>query len=149
MFQVGYGVKWTEEQNVLRGKVCWAANCAEEQGVMRSNGCWEANCAEEKRVLGSKGGWGVKCSKKKNIPVGKVCWGVKCVKKQTVTSQFEANCSFEQKITMQRVPKQENVLRSKVCLSHVFVKRCRHTNQDLPSENKGKWAQAETTSKSD
>ena len=118
--KVGYGVKWTEEQNVLRGKVCWAANCAEEQGVMRSNGCWEANCAEEKRVLGSKGGWGVKCSKEKNIPVGKVCWGVKCVKKQTVTSQFEANCSFEQKITMQRVPKQENVLRSKVCLSHVL-----------------------------
>jgi hypothetical protein len=33
-----------------------------------------------------------------------VCWGVKCVKEQTVTSQFEANCSFEQDVTMQSVP---------------------------------------------
>ena len=61
---------------------------------------WEANCAEEKRVLGSKEGWGAECSKEKNIPVGKVWLGVKCVKEQTVTSQFEANCSFEQKLTM-------------------------------------------------
>ena len=57
----------------------------------------------EKRVLGSKEGWGAECSKEKNIPVGK---GVKSVKEQTVTRQFEAKCSFEQKLTMQTVPKE-------------------------------------------
>ena len=74
--------------------------------MLRSKGCLEANSVEEKRVLGSKGGWRAKCTKEKNIPGGKVCGGVKCVKEQTVSSQFEANCSFEQKLTMQSVPKE-------------------------------------------
>jgi hypothetical protein len=64
----------------------------------------KGNCAEEKGVLGSKGCLGAECSKEKSIPVGKMCLRVKCVKEQTVTRQFEANCSFEQKLTMQTVP---------------------------------------------
>ena len=67
---------------------------------------WEAKCDEQQRVEESKEGWRAECSKEKNIPVGKVWWGVKCVKEQTVTSQFEANCSFEQKLTMQIVPEE-------------------------------------------
>ena len=67
---------------------------------------WEAKCDEQQRVEESKEGRRAECSKEKNIPVGKVWWGVKCVKEQTVTSQFEANCSFEQKLTMQIVPEE-------------------------------------------
>ena len=66
-------------------------------------GVEEQTLLRRKGFLGSKEGWGAKCSKEKNIPGGKVCRGVKFVKEQTVTSQFEANWSFEQDVTMQSV----------------------------------------------
>ena len=62
------------------------AKCAKEQSNLRSKMFFEAKCVEEQGVLRSNR-----------------CCGVKCVKEQTVTSQFEANCSFEQDITMQSV----------------------------------------------
>ena len=87
-----FEAKCAEEQSVLRSKMFFEAKCAEEKSVLRSKMFFEAKRVEEQGVLGSNR-----------------CWGVKCVKEQTVTSQFEANCSFEQNVT------------SKVCvLSKVF-----------------------------
>ena len=75
---------------------------------MRSNGLCEANCAEEKRVigtrkqreLGSRVFQREKYSRRQSVLGDKVCY------EATVTSQFKANCSFEKKLTMQRVSKQ-------------------------------------------